>query len=105
MLARIEAQNMEQKHAEIRLQTQLSRLQLLDRITRAKAERQDLRSIFQVVIGTLEEDMPLDFACVCLYDEVAGILTVANVRTHTAPLAAKLRLIEQALIPIYNNGL
>ena len=37
------------KRAEDRLRTQLERCNLLDQITRAIGERQDLRSIFQVV--------------------------------------------------------
>ena len=45
-----------------------SRLDLLHRITRAIGERQDLRSIFQVVIRSLEDDLPIDFGCICLYD-------------------------------------
>ena len=35
---------------------------------RAIGERQDLPSIFQVVVRSLEENLPVDFGCVCLYD-------------------------------------
>ena len=56
------------KEIEQRLQQQLERLKLLDQITRAIGERQDLRSIFQVAISRLEEQLPVDFGCVCLYD-------------------------------------
>ena len=52
----------ERKGAEVRVQSQLTRLELLHRITRAISERQDLRSIFQVAIRTLEEHLPLDSA-------------------------------------------
>jgi transposase-like protein len=41
------------KQAEAKVQAQLARLELLNRITRAIAERQNLRSIFQVVIRSL----------------------------------------------------
>ena len=95
----------ERKQAETRLQTQLSRMELLDRITRAKAERQDLRSIFQVVIGRLEEDLPLDFGCICLYDPAAEVLTVANVGVRSAPLATKLAMTDHAAIAIDESGL
>lgn len=54
--------------AQSRLQTQLGRLHLLQRITRAIAERQDLPSIFQVVVATLEEKMPVDYGAVLLHD-------------------------------------
>ena len=35
------------------------------RITRAIGERQDLESIFQVVVGSVEEHLPADFAALC----------------------------------------
>ncbi|HEY2403229.1 MAG TPA: CHASE sensor domain-containing protein, partial [Steroidobacteraceae bacterium] len=44
--------------ARSRLQSQLGRLDLLHRITRAIGERQDLPSIFQVLLGYLEEELP-----------------------------------------------
>ena len=49
------------------MRAQFERMNLLHHITRAVGERQDLPSIFQVVVGTLEDEMPLDFACMCLY--------------------------------------
>jgi CheY-like chemotaxis protein len=42
------------------LETQLQRMGLLNRITRAIAERHDLRSIFGVVIRSVEENLPAD---------------------------------------------
>ncbi len=53
---------------ERRLAEQLQRLALLSRITRAIGERQDLRSIFQVVVRTIEDELPVDLCCMCLYD-------------------------------------
>ena len=52
--------------AEERAQGQVERLNLLHQITRAIGERQDLQSIFQVVMRSLEENLPVDFGCVCL---------------------------------------
>jgi len=49
------------------LQAQLARLNLLQHITRAIGERQNIQSVFQVVIRALEEHLPVDFCCVCLY--------------------------------------
>jgi PAS domain S-box-containing protein len=49
----------ERRLAQVKLQSQLARLNLLQQITRAIGERQDLRSIYQVVIRTLEEHLPL----------------------------------------------
>ena len=54
----------EQKRAQRKLQAQLERLNLLQQITRAIGERQDLPSIFQVVIRTLEDQLPIDFGCI-----------------------------------------
>ena len=57
----------ERKSIELALRAQFERMNLLHHIARAVGERQDLPSIFQVVVGTLEDEMPLDFACMCLY--------------------------------------
>ncbi len=95
----------ERKQAEARLQAQLSRLELLSRITRAISERQDLPSIFQVIIRSLEDNLPIDFGCVCLYDPAAKVLTVTSVGVRSGVLAMELALTEQARVPIDQNGL
>jgi PAS domain S-box-containing protein len=95
----------ERKHAETRVQTQLSRMQLLERITRATAERQDLKSIFQVVVGSLEADLPLDFACICLCVPDTEALTIANIGSRSIELGRKLNLTDEGMIPIHQNGL
>ena len=97
MTARIEA--------ERRIRAQLERLNLLHQITRAIGERQDLASIFQVVVRSLEDQLPVDFACLCLYDSVAYALTVARVGAKSGPLALELAMREQAGIAIDENGL
>ena len=74
----------ERKEAEIKLKAQLSRLNLLHRIVRAIGERQDLASIFQVIIRSLEDDLPIDFGCVCLYDPDEEVLTVTSVGVRSA---------------------
>jgi PAS domain S-box-containing protein len=55
----------DRKLAQAKVQAQLARLNLLQQITRAIGERQDIQSIFQVVIRTLEEHLPVDFCCIC----------------------------------------
>lgn len=62
----------ERKQAEKRIKAQLSRLSLLSVITRAVGERQDLTSIFQVVIQNLEDHLPVDFACIGLVNDIHG---------------------------------
>ena len=86
----------ERRKTEEKLRTQLGRLNLLDQITRLIGERQDLRSVFQVVIRTLEDSMPIDFGCVCLYEPVAEELTVTCVGVRSEALAMQLALTEQA---------
>jgi PAS domain S-box-containing protein len=95
----------DRKRGEERLRTQLARLNLLDETTRAIGERQDLRSIFQVVIRSLEEHLPIDFGCACLYDPAQQVLSVTCVGVKSQPLALELGLPEHARIAIDENGL
>ena len=95
----------ERKVVERRLHAQLGRMNLLHRISRAIAERQDLPSILDVVVGNIERDLPLDFACACLYDSTAQMLTVANVGARSHALAEVLQLTPGILIPMDANGL
>jgi signal transduction histidine kinase/ActR/RegA family two-component response regulator/HAMP domain-containing protein len=105
MLDQLTADITERKAFGTRLQRQLSRLDLLHRITRAVGERQDLRSIFQVVIRHLEEDVPVDFGCICLYDPHEQILTVTCVGARSRETALELALTEKARVPVDHNGL
>lgn len=91
--------------AESRALTQLERLELLRRITHAIAERQDLDSIFHVVVRSVEEHLPADFAVMCNYEHHAGILTVSRVGARSAPLALDLAMAERSRIEIDQNGL
>ncbi len=90
---------------ETRLGEQLQRLALMSRVTHAIGERQDLRSIFQVVAARLEEEMPVDFCCIFLYDMGENRLTVTCVGARSADAAAQLGLTENTLVPIDENGL
>ena len=49
------------QHSDSRLHAQMGRLSLLQQITVAIGERQDLRSIFQVALSSVEENLPIDF--------------------------------------------
>ena len=95
----------ESKRAQSRLQAQMERLELLNQITRAIGERQDTRSIFQVVVRTLEEQLPLQFCCIGLHDPADNALTVTSVGPANAALAMNLALTEHTNIPIDQNGL
>jgi len=95
----------ERKLAEAKLNAQLERLFLLHQITRAIGERQDLNSIFQVVVRSVESQLPVDFACLCLYDDLDRALTVAAVGVGSQPLALELAMPVRARIDIDQNGL
>ena len=87
------------------LQSQLRRLDLLQRITRAIGERQDLASIFQVVLRNLEEDLPIDFGCACLYDAELTTLSVATIGAGSRRYSDDLALKEHDRLSIDPNGL
>jgi PAS domain S-box-containing protein len=95
----------ERKEAEGRLRAQLVRLNLLGEITRAISERQDVQSIFQVVIRAVEEHFLVGFCAICLYDEADNSLTVTSVGARSASLAGELAIPERARVEIDENGL
>jgi PAS domain S-box-containing protein len=95
----------ERKRDEERLRSQLARLSLLDETTRAIGERQDLRSLFQVVLRNLEEQLPVDFGCACLYDPAQQILSITCVGLKSQALAPELVLPEGSRIAVDENGL
>jgi signal transduction histidine kinase/ActR/RegA family two-component response regulator len=101
---RVASRTQELARSNEELHAQLGRLDLLSRITRAIAERQDLRSILQVVIRTLEESMPIDFGCVCLCDQ-PGVLTVSCVGVRSESSALALALTEQTHLNVDENGM
>ncbi|HEV8014865.1 MAG TPA: ATP-binding protein [Stellaceae bacterium] len=96
---------MRRQQAERRLQTQFDRLSLIDRITRSVAARQDISSIFQVVIGSLEDQMPVDFASIGLYDAADRAFTIAHLGVKSRPVAIAIAMPEQSRIAVDENGL
>jgi len=95
----------EMQTSESRSRAQLARLHLLQHITAAIGDRHDLSSIFQVVLRKVEEDLPIDFGCVCLYDSATSTLTVNTVGVASRALLPALELAELSIIPIDGNGL
>jgi len=95
----------ERKLAEQKLAEQFARLNLLQQITHSIAERHDLQSIYQIVLASIEEDLPVDFSCVCLYDRPDNALRVANVGASSEPYASVMSLERQAALPVDQNGL
>lgn len=101
----LKAEAAERQRAEEKAHSQLAALKLLHQITRAIGERQDMRSIFQVVVRSLEDWMPVDFACICRYDKTSHTLKVDSVGVRSRELALELAMTEQAVVPVDRNGL
>jgi signal transduction histidine kinase/CheY-like chemotaxis protein len=92
-------------HMLARIQEQMGRMELLNRITQAIGERLDLPSIYQVISVTLEENLPVDFVCICHYDAAAHKLTIANVGAKSALLADRMGMAAGEAIAVDRNGL
>jgi PAS domain S-box-containing protein len=95
----------ERKAAEAKAAAQLARLNLLNRITRAIGGREDLDSIYQVTLHSLEEDFGFDFGCICDYDAIGQELTVNQVGARSQTMALDLAMVEHAHMPIDDTGL
>jgi len=97
--------DIDRRIAQRRVQSQFERLGLLQQITHAIGERQDLPSIFQVVVRTLEDQLPVDLGCVCRYDSVAKVLTLVSIGLRSRSLSLEPALSEQVRIDADENGL
>lgn len=95
----------ERKLADQKLKSQLERLHLLGQITAAIGERHDLRSIWQVVLRSLEERLSAEFAATCEYNASDQVLVLSHLGPYSRTLGGLLGLIEGARIPIDQNGL
>lgn len=95
----------ERELAERKTAAQLERLALLNRITRAIGERHNIESIFQVVVRSIEDQLPADYVSIYLYDAVARSFVVAHVGAKSLPLAKSLSLTEKTKVEIEGNGL
>ncbi|MDB6121344.1 MAG: putative Histidine kinase, partial [Pedosphaera sp.] len=67
----------ERKRAQEALQQQLTRISLLNQITKAISERQDLASILHVVLRQLEDHLTVDMGSVYLFNAESDSLTMA----------------------------
>jgi len=90
---------------EQRLRTQVNRLALLQQITHSIGSRHDLKSIFQVVLRSLEEHLPIHFGSVCLCNALADSVVVESVGTASETLCEILGLAIGTTVPAGHNGL
>ncbi|HEX4083420.1 MAG TPA: response regulator [Chthoniobacteraceae bacterium] len=101
----LESEVAERKKGALKLEAQLARMNLLHQITRAIGERQDLQSIFQVVIGSIEDSLRIDFGCIGIFEPLENSLVVSGIGARSRSFAEKLGIAEQSRIPIDHNGL
>ena len=96
---------MQTEQNERRMSAQVNRLALLQEITHSIGSRHDLKSIFQVVLRSLEEHLPIDFGCVCLCNAAAGTVVVESVGARAKRSANMLGLAPGNAVPVGKNGL
>ncbi|MDQ2640763.1 MAG: PAS domain S-box protein [Pseudomonadota bacterium] len=86
------------------MRTQIERLSLLDRCTRAIGERQDLREVFEAVLDRLETGFEIDFGCICTWD-AGHVLTVHGVGAASRDLVSALQLPTGTRLDSQTEGL
>jgi signal transduction histidine kinase/ActR/RegA family two-component response regulator len=91
--------------SETRLHVQLGHLSLLQHITRAIGDRQDLASITQVVVTTLERSLPIQFGCAAQYDPATRQLTMSTIGAASHSYCGQLGLVIGSEIPLDEHGL
>jgi len=101
----LEAEIAERKRAEAALHDQFTRTKLLNQITHAISERQDLESILYVVLRQLEDHLAVDLGLVCLFERAAETLNIAALRLKNPLLAGKLDLHEGQVMSLDQTGL
>ena len=101
----LESEISERKRAESALQEQFTRTKLLNQITHAISERQDLESVLYVVLRQLEDHLAVDLGIVLLFDTEAETLGLAALRIKNPLLTAKLDLHEGMVMSLEQSGL
>jgi PAS domain S-box-containing protein len=91
--------------AERKLKVQLERMHLLDRTTHTIGSHQEPRKVFEVVLQSLDENLGVDFACLCTYQAEPELLHVVCVSAHSTQLGKQMGIVEQAQIDVDENGL
>jgi len=76
------------------LQQQISRISLLNQITRAVAARRDFASIVCEVLEQLEEHLPLDYGSAYLFDAQTETLSAVARGPKSRPLAEQMQIAQ-----------
>jgi signal transduction histidine kinase/DNA-binding response OmpR family regulator len=88
-----------------RLRESNARLHLLEQITRAIGQREDVASVLAVAVRALEERLPADFVCICMNDATSGALRVAHIGAGSALRGSATGLAEGIEVSIDRDGL
>ena len=86
------------KQNEKGLTQHIERLTLLHHITRSIAERQDLESIFNVLLDHLEDKLPVDFAGLWIADRESSTCSIVSTGPRSQEMAAELGLETGTLV-------
>ncbi len=90
----------ERMRAEQALQQQFVRISLLNQITQAISDHQDMESILRVVLHQLEEHLGIDLGLVALFDTEAKTLNVAALCIKNSLLIKKFNLREGGVLSL-----
>lgn len=101
----LESEIAERKRTEAALQAQFTRTKLLNQITHAISERQDLESVLYVVLRQLEDHLAVDLGLVCLFNAEQETLSLAALRVKNPQLTGKLGLSEGMIMSLEQTGL
>lgn len=91
--------------ADLRVQAQLSRLELLHDITRAIGDRLEIDRTLRIVTDRLEQQLPLDFCLVALREPDGQRVRVASVGSASTELAVSLELDKGRVLSLSDSGL
>ncbi len=95
----------DRKLAEEKNHKELMRLNLLNQITQAIAEKQDPDSVFLAVLQHLEDYLGVDFSCIFHFDLIKKVLIIFLIGPKSRPLAAALSMKKGSLYHIDQNEL
>ncbi|HEX4843338.1 MAG TPA: PAS domain S-box protein [Limnobacter sp.] len=87
------------RQAERLSRSQLSRMSLLNEITRAIGARHDLESIYQVVTNSIENELPAEFSLTASYDMASETITFMSMGQKTVPMAADIGFFLHKSVP------
>jgi signal transduction histidine kinase/CheY-like chemotaxis protein len=90
----------DRSQAELALNNQLGRNRLLNEIVKAIMEKQDLESIFNVVVRNLEDHLPVDFASIWLCEAPCDFVTVVATGEVGESVAALMNVEKGAMLEL-----